>query len=96
MITSADTTTPSDTAASAAMCRNAPRMLMSLWRPDMNINAVAPLMTMPITATTITVISATGSGSPNRRTASQTIPPTATSSRTALTSEARMELRRRP
>ena len=35
------TTTPTETSASAAMCRKAPRMLMSCLRPRMNISAVA-------------------------------------------------------
>ena len=36
MISAADTTTPSETAASAAMCRKAPSMLMSSLRPLAN------------------------------------------------------------
>ena len=89
-------TTPSDTAASAAMCMKAPRILMSSLRPRRNIRAVAVLIAMPTAATQITVVSATGSGRPRRCTASHRIMPTATSSSTALNSEARMELRLRP
>ena len=54
------------TAASAAMCRYAPRMLRSPWRPDANNHAVMPLITMPTAATTITVMLATGSGCSSR------------------------------
>ena len=65
-ITKPATTTPAETIASAAMCMNAPRMLMSPLRPAANSQAVAPLMTMPIAATVITVPPATGSGAPSR------------------------------
>jgi hypothetical protein len=44
------------------MCRNAPRMLRSCLRPDMNSNAVAPLISAPIAATAIMVSGAAGSG----------------------------------
>ena len=89
-------TTPSETAASAAMCRKAPRTLMSPLAPERNISAVAVLIAMPIAATQITVVSATGSGCARRWTASHRIMPTASSSSMALASEARMEVRFKP
>ena len=55
-------TTPAETTASDAMCRKAPRMLMSSWRPRMKSSAVPRLTTMPIAATTITVIGCVASG----------------------------------
>ena len=58
--------TPGESAAAAAMCRNAPRILMSSRPPDMNSNAVAPLMIMPTAATAIIVRPAAGSGSRSR------------------------------
>jgi hypothetical protein len=61
-MTAAATTTPADTAASATMCRKAPRILRSPFRPEANSQAVAPLMTMPMAATIMTVPLATGSG----------------------------------
>ena len=91
IIASAATTTASDTAASAAMCRKAPLMLMSRLRPDMNSSAVSPLMTTPIAATTTTSWPATGCGSAKRRIASQAMAPVTTSSSTALASEAMIE-----
>jgi len=82
------TTTPTDTAASAAMCRNAPRMLASLWLPRMNRRAVAVLITTPMAATTTMVSPITGAGSLKRRTASQKIAPQAANSSTALANAA--------
>src|SRR6516225_9600299 len=58
----AGSTTPAETAASAIMCRNAPRMLRSPLRPEANRAAVTPLTTMPTAATIMTVPLATGSG----------------------------------
>ena len=46
--------TPAETAASAAMCRKAPRTFRSSSEPFMNIRAVAVLMAMPMAATIIT------------------------------------------
>jgi hypothetical protein len=62
----------------------------------MKSSAVAVLIAMPISATQMTVISATGSGLPRRCTASHTMAPTASSSSPALASETRIELRFRP
>ncbi len=92
----AATTTPAEMAASAAMCRKAPRMFRSSLEPFMNIRAVAVLMTMPMPATIITGPVWIGCGSAKRRTASQAMAPTATSSTTALVSEARIVPLRRP
>src|SRR6185437_8764013 len=41
------TTTPSETPASPAMCRNAARTLRSACRPDISKNAESPLMPIP-------------------------------------------------
>lgn len=71
-------------------------MLLSASRPDMNIQAVKPLMAMPMPATIMTVVAATGSGEASRCTASQAMAPVATSSRTALLSAARMVVERNP
>ena len=43
-----------ETAASAVMCRKAPRMLRSSWRPRRNSIAVKRLTAMPIAATNMT------------------------------------------
>ena len=71
-------------------------MLMSPFEPEANSQAVKPLMRMPIPATTITVVPATGAGSRKRCTASTMMPPVATSSTTALNRAARIEEPRRP
>ena len=81
-------TTPADTAASAAICRNAPRRFASLSRPRMKSNAVSVLTATPTAATAIITGPATGSGDCNRCHASQTITPQAVSSKTALASAA--------
>ena len=60
----------------------------------MNIRAVAVLIAMPMAATQITVAGVDGLGPAKRRTASQTMAPTAISSSSALASDARIELRR--
>ncbi len=62
----------------------------------MNSSAVAALTTMPMPATTMIVIPATGSGAFSRSTASQPSEPMATSSRTALTNAARILARFQP
>ena len=85
------TTTPAETAASAAMCRKAPRMLMSPLAPDTNSQAVMLFTRMPTPATTITVFPATGAGSPKRWMASHPMAPTATRRNTALKSDARID-----
>ncbi len=90
------TTTPADTAASAAMCRKAPRMLMSSLEPLTNSHAVSPFTRMPMAATTITVTPATGSGWMRRRIASQITAPMAISRNTALNRAARIEEPRIP
>jgi hypothetical protein len=95
-ITSPASTTPADTSASDAMCRKAPRRLMSLLLPAANSQAVSPLIAMPMAATIITVRLATGSGEPSRSTASQEIAPTVISRNTALNSAARIDEPRRP
>ncbi len=71
-------------------------MLMSPLRPLANIQAVMPLMTIPIAATAITVPPSTGCGWVNRRVASTAIAPMATSRNTALNSAASTEDLRRP
>ena len=95
-ITSAAAITPTVTPASAAMCRNAPRMLRSSSRPRMNIRAVPPLTSTPTPATQNTMPVATASGACNRWTASSAMAPMATSSSMALASAARIELRLSP
>ena len=60
-ISSPAPTVPSETRASAAMCRKAPWTLRSDLRPLMNSSAVAPLITNPTAATIVTVSPATGS-----------------------------------
>ena len=62
----------------------------------MNIRAVAVLMTTPMAATAMTGQVAMGAGSAKRWIASETITPTATSSSTALASEASTVALRRP
>ena len=84
-------TTPSETAASAAICMNAPRMFRSRFRPEKNMSAVTVLMTMPIAATQTIVFPATSGGLCKRRTASQAIAPTETRRRIPLKSAARMD-----
>ena len=69
---------------------------MSSRRPDMKPSAVAPLIRMPMEATQITVISATGSGDSKRRTASSMMAPQAISSSMALASDARLGVRFMP
>ena len=95
-ITMPATTTPADTAASAAMCRNAPRMLASLLRPAASQTAVIVLIATPIAATTIMVTPCTGGGSTSRWAASQRITPQATSSRAAFANAAKIVDRPRP
>ena len=89
-------TTPTETPASATMCRYAPRTLRSCLRPFISIRAVAPLISTPAAATPIIIGPLTAAGSPRRRTASHTMPPTATSSSMALASAARMVEPRSP
>ena len=89
-------TTPADTPASAAMWRNAPLILRSPLRPDMNRSAVAVLTTMPIAATIITVPPATGAGSEKRRIASTAITTIAMSSSRAFRNAARIDELRKP
>jgi len=90
------TTTPAEMAASAAMCRYAPRMFRSDFRPDMNMNAVNALITTPTAATRMMVGAWASTGCRRRLTASQTIPPMATSRRRALMSAARIDDLRKP
>ena len=90
------TSTPADTAASAAMCRNAPRMLRSSRPPRRNSSAVAVLMTMPTPATAMMVTPCTGCGEARRCAASQASAPMATSSSKALAKAARMDARCQP
>ena len=90
------TTTPAETTASDSMCRKAPRMLMSPLRPEANRAAVAPLMAMPMAATTITVGPATGPGTTRRCRASVTTPPVTSNRVVALNRAASMEVDRRP
>jgi len=89
-------TTPAETAASAAMCKNAPLMFKSFFRPVKNNVAVTPFNTMPTAATTIMVFPATSAGLAKRRIASQLMPPTATINRIALASAAKIDERPRP
>src|SRR5260221_415241 len=53
-------TTPAETAASDAMCRNAPLILRSVFCPRTKSNAVTPLITIPNAATKFA-----GSGGPS-------------------------------
>ena len=89
-------TTPTETPASATMCKYAPRTFRSCFRPFISIRAVTPLISTPAAATPIIVGPPTAAGSASRRTASQTIPPTATSSSMALARAARMVEPRSP
>src|SRR3546814_18715133 len=93
---SAPTTTPAETAASAAMWMNAPRILRSPFLPRANRSAVAVLMTMPMDATTMTVPPATGCGDPSLLIASKAMAPITTSSNSPLSSAARIEDPRNP
>jgi len=88
--------TAAEIAASAAICKNAPRMLISPLRPDINIIAVMALIPMPSSETQMTVRAATSVGALNRRTASHAIAPTDTSRKIALNKAARIELPRNP
>ena len=90
------TTTASETAASAAMWRKAPRSLRSWRRPRQNSIAVAVLTTKPSAAIPITTNPGTGAGSCRRRMLSVANAPQATSSRAALSSAARMVERAMP
>src|SRR5205814_8421213 len=89
-------TTPADTAVSAAMCRNAPLILMSPLRPEAKSQAVTPLITIPTAATIMTMTHATGAGCDRRWSASQAMAPTATSRNMALNSAANMDELRSP
>ncbi|MNT75519.1 hypothetical protein D3C72_2144220 [compost metagenome] len=89
-------TTPSETAASAAICRKAPRMFISPLRPDINKSAVAVLIAIPTAATHMTVLPMIGTGELNRWIASQAITPIALSRNMALKRAARIEERRNP
>jgi hypothetical protein len=89
-------TTPTETAASAAMCKNAPLILISRLRTAMNSNAETVLMTTPAAATHMTVLAATTSGCAIRPIASQAIPTTTTSNTMALVRAAKIEDRRKP
>ena len=71
-------------------------MLRSSLRPRMNSRAVAVLIATPMAATQITVPATIGSGAAKRRIASQAMAPMAISSTAALSSAARIELRRKP
>src|SRR3954470_15134685 len=59
-------TTPNDTAASAAMCKYAPRILMSCLLPFINKSAEIVFTTIPTPATIVTVKPATAGGSAKR------------------------------
>ena len=83
-------TTPTDTSASAAMCRNAPRMLRSSLRRRTNSSAVTVLMTMPTPATQIIVQPSGSTGFMRRSIVSNRIAPMAIISSAALASAARM------
>ena len=89
-------TTPAETAASAAMWRKAPRMLMSVLRPDANIQAVRPLTAIPMPAMIITVWPAVYSGRLNLKIASHAMAPMTVKRNIALNSAARIEEPRRP
>ena len=89
-------TTPAEIAASAAMCRKAPRMLRSPLRPDMNVSAVTVLIAIPSRETQITVRAATSIGLLKRRRASHAIAPTETRRKIALNKAARMDVPRSP
>ena len=89
-------TTPTDTAASAAMCKNAPRTFASSLLPCIKRIAVAVFITTPITATAIMVNPATGAGSLSRQTASHKITAQAASRSIAFKKAAYMVARRSP
>ena len=78
------------------MCRNAPRAFRSSWRPRRKSSAVAPLTTMPIAATAITVPAAIGAGAASRPIAAHASEPIATSSSSELANAARIEARFQP
>ena len=69
---------------------------MSSLRPEAKSHAVTALTRMPIAATAIIVLPATGSGDPRRRMASHERPPTVTSKKTALNRAARIDEPRMP
>ncbi len=95
-ISAPTTTTASDTAASAAMCRKAPRSLRSRRRPRQNSIAVPALTRKPKAAMPITTRPGTGAGACRRRMLSVASAPQATSNRAALSSAARMVERAMP
>ena len=96
MMATPASTTPTDTAASAAMCKNAPRTLASSLLPRIKRIAVTVFMTTPIAATAIMVNPATGAGSLSRQMASHRITAQAANSSTAFKKAAYMVARRSP
>jgi len=90
-ITKPANTTAADTAASAAMCWNAARTLMSCSRPRTNSKAVAPLTAMATAATQIIVCASAGAGLKSRLTASEAMAPTAINRNRALISAERID-----
>ncbi len=88
--------TPNETSASAAMCKNALRMLRSCLLPAMNSAAVRLLITTPIPDTTMMVNPSVGAGVCKRCAASHSNEPIATSNRIALANAARMDARCHP
>ena len=89
-ITSPAKTTATETAASDAICRNAPRILMSCW-PRTNIIALIPFTMIPSAATAMIVCPCAAEGWISRRTTSAPIAPTAINRNSAFASAARME-----
>ena len=88
-IASPATTTPTETSASAAMWRYAPRMLRSSC-PRRKSSAVAVLMTTPTPATAIMTKPSGSCGSISLCIVSNRIAPIATASSSALAMAARM------
>ena len=82
------TTTPAETAASAAMWRKAARRLASCCRPRIKSKAVSVLITTPAAATAIMATPIVGTGVPMRCTASQRMAPQPASKSSELNSAA--------
>ena len=86
-ITSPETSTPTDTSASAAMCRYAPLTFRSRSLSFRNSHAVKPLIATPTPAVQAMAPPSTGAGCRMRPMLSATITPTAISRITEFNSE---------
>ncbi len=89
MIKPPATATPTEIAASAAMCRKAERTLRSCSLPRVNRRAVSPLVTTPARATPIINFDEGAPGEENRSMASRAMKPQANTRITALARAAR-------